>query len=172
MTWIDLTFTRLHCSEKESATMQYPIGRFVVIIGTGSQVPQRRFFMNRFILGTALAAILALTPFTHAKKEGSSNSDGGINGKIQSISNTLLSVGTGHGHGRHHRLKPIVVHYNPESTTVMLDGVRVGVLDVASIGKYVSITGTMHDNLFEATSITVTSSAPSQPARKSKSKNT
>jgi hypothetical protein len=125
--------------------------------------------MNRFILGMALATVLALTPFTHAKKEGSSNSDGGVNGTIQSISNTLLSVGTGGGHGRHHRLKPIVVHYNPETTTVMLDGVRVGVLDVASIGKYVSISGTMHDNLFEATSITVSSSGP---AKKSKSKST
>lgn len=128
--------------------------------------------MNRLMIALSLAAVMAFTPFTDAKSSGSgSGSSGGdFQGKIQSVATTVFSVGLRRGR---HRVKPMVVHYNPDTTTVTVDGVVVRTFDYRAIGKYVHITGTIQNTQIEATSITVTSSPPSHSKRsKSKSKNT
>src|SRR2546423_1806096 len=114
--------------------------------------------MNRLITATSLAILLAFTSLVDA--EGSSSSgggspkhtDGGIRGRIQSVAPTNFSVALRHGRG-YQRLfiKPIVVHYNPELAAITVDGVSVKFLDVAVTGKYVSVVGTMKNNVLEAT---------------------
>src|SRR3984885_5132127 len=123
--------------------------------------------MKRFLIIASLAASMAFIPTAEAKKPEGNNGPGGTNGYIQSLSNTMFSVGLGR---RRRGSEAVVVHYNPETTVVMVDGQRVQFLDISDIGKYVSVAGEMKDNQLEAASITVTTSDPNGQ-KKSKSKN-
>jgi hypothetical protein len=123
--------------------------------------------MTRWIIALSLTAGLAgTTPVADAASSSSasrgSQSDGQIHGRIQGVSNTVFTIGTSSGHARHHRArtKGLVVHYNPQTATITVDGRTVQVLDSSAMGKYVSITGTMKNAVLEATSITVSSTPP------------
>jgi hypothetical protein len=129
--------------------------------------------MIRWLMPISFAVVLALTPLTDAASSSSSSSGssgGGVQGKIQSVAPTNFTVGIA-GHGRHRRRgggTAVVVHYNPDTVTITVDGAPVRSLDVAATGKYVSIVGTMKNAVLEATSITVSSSPPAH-SKKNKS---
>ena len=131
--------------------------------------------MTRLMIALSSVLLLALAPLSDAKSssDGSaSGGGGGYQGKIQGVSTTNFTMGMG-GKGKHHRrggggLKAMVVHYNPDTTTVTIDGEVVHSLDVRVTGKYVTVYGTIKDSVLEATSISVSSSAPAH-AKKSKS---
>lgn len=128
--------------------------------------------MTRLMIAMFLVVALAFTPLADAQSSSSSSSGrsgGGVQGRIQSVAPTNFTVGIGARHGRHRRggLRSVLVHYNPGSVTITVDGSPVRSLDVAATGKYVSIIGTMNNQVLEATSITVSSSPP---PKKSKSK--
>ncbi|HET6247987.1 MAG TPA: hypothetical protein VFE47_09850 [Tepidisphaeraceae bacterium] len=130
--------------------------------------------MNRSFLvaiSMAFAVGLFLCPPLEAKSSssgGQSLSDGGVHGQIQSVTTSNFSVGQHAGHGRRHRarVKPIVVHYNPDTVLMTVDGVAVKTLDVAVTGKYVSVYGTMTNGVLEATTVAVTSTAPAHARRR------
>ena len=126
--------------------------------------------MYRLIFVAASLMALAFIPLGDARGANSTATSAGsdIHGRIQSVTLTTFSVGVRNGHGRHRRLNGIVVHYDPAVVSMTVDGVAVKILDTSATGKYVSIVGTMKDNLLEATSITVSSSPPAKP-KKSKS---
>jgi hypothetical protein len=110
--------------------------------------------MYRSIIVASLASLVAFTPFVSAKNSDGTRDNGNIHGHIQSLSNTLFSVGV----DRPIRgSQAIVVHYNPETAIVTVDGQRVQFLDIADIGKYATVSGEMVDNQLEARVISVTS---------------
>jgi hypothetical protein len=122
--------------------------------------------MARLIVLVSLVAGLFFTPFANAESSGSGGGGGSgdkeIAGQIQSVTSTNFSVGT---HvGRHHRrLKPVFVHFNPDAVNITIDGVAANNIDVKVTGKYVSVVGKVVNNVLEATSIAITSEAPSHP---------
>jgi hypothetical protein len=126
--------------------------------------------MTRLIILISSVLILAFTPFTDAKSSsGGSTSDGGYSGRIQSVTTTNFSIG-GRG-GRHRRRSggnPIVVHYNPGTVTLTVDGTPVHSLDYKATGMYAVVSGKVVNNVLEATTISVTTAAPARH-RKSKS---
>jgi redox-regulated HSP33 family molecular chaperone len=128
--------------------------------------------MKKVTLALSLIVALALLPTSQAFAISSSSgtakhTGGGVHGKIISVTTTNFSMGST-TRGRHRRTRSTLVHYNPSSVTITVDGVTVSQLDVAATGKYVSVVGVMKNNVLEATSITVTSTAPAH-AKKGKS---
>jgi hypothetical protein len=118
--------------------------------------------MTRLLIAVSLVVVLAFTASSDAKSSGSrghaSPGDSGFRGRIQSVATTNFVIGT--RKGRHGRFRPIVVHYNPDTVTLTLDGSVVRVIDYKATHKYAVVFGTIKNDVLEATSITVTSSAP------------
>src|ERR1700734_564946 len=100
--------------------------------------------MTRLMIALSFLATVAFVPLIDAASSSSgtgSASNGGIEGQIQSVATTNFTIGTG-GHHRHRRAggtKAIVVHYNPDTTTVTIDGAVVRQLDYQVTGKYATV---------------------------------
>jgi hypothetical protein len=129
--------------------------------------------MIRLVIFISSVIGLSFTPFAGAASSGSSGGGGssggsGIEGRIQSVTSTNFSVGIRSGH-HHRRLRPVIVHFNPDTTNITINGQTVRNFDVKVTHMYASVVGTMKNDVLEATSITITSSKPSHPKR-SKSK--
>src|SRR3954464_11315507 len=119
--------------------------------------------MNRLMISLSLTVVLALTPFIAAesstpRSSGKPHPQGpGRHGKIQGVSTTNFSVGVHHHNGW---ITAFMVHFNPETVSMTLDGVAVKTLDATAAGKYVHVVGVMKNGQMEATHITVTTNPP------------
>jgi hypothetical protein len=116
--------------------------------------------LKRICILLALTAALVFAPQGRAAENCGSNGSAAEGqqrqGQIESVTPTNFSIKT----GRRRRVKGIVVHYDPQTVEMTVDGVAMRTIDVRQTGKYAVVAGTIVNGVLEATSITITSAPP------------